>query len=152
MKTIKKVILFSFLIFGITSSYAKVKIPFGKKEVITIVSELPDNDMYKTAENSNEYLDLATIHEEFNVAWILPLWITQDPRLVLYNEKTETYYDVSNEEMTAILKDNNITKEDVLKVPFYNKYGGKAILLLLIILIIWSNLSKSENNVEAKEL
>lgn len=139
--------------FGFTSVAAKAKIPFGKKEVITIVSELPDNEMYETEEGSKEYLELATLHEEFNIAWILPLWITQEPKLVLYNEKSETYYDVPENEMDEILAENKIVKEDVLTVPLYNRYGGKAILIIIIGLIIWGYMGKSdENEVEAKEL
>ncbi|NHN25593.1 hypothetical protein FIA58_007880 [Flavobacterium jejuense] len=152
MKKIKHVLLFGLLIFGVTNSFGRAKIPFGKKEVINIVSELPDNEMYETSEGSKEYLELATLHEEFNIAWILPLWITQDPKLVLYNEKLETYYEVPEEEIAAILKENNITKEDVLKVPFYNKYGGKIIVLLLVAGIIWSYVGKKEDSVEAKEV
>jgi len=152
MKKIKAAVLFTFLIFGITSTFAKGKIPFGKKEVITVVSELPDNEMYETDENSKEYLDLATIHEEFNIAWILPLWITKEAKLVLYSVKSETYYDVPADQMEAILKENNITEADVLKVPFYNKYGGKIVFLLIVAGIIWSYMGKKGDNVEPKEV
>lgn len=152
MKKIKKVSLVVLLIFGLTYSFGRAKIPFGKKEVITIVSELPDNEMYETSEGSKEYLELATLHEEFNIAWILPLWITKDPKLVLYNEKSDTYYDASEEEMNEILAENKINREDVLKVPFYNKYGGKIVLLILIAGIIWSYVGKKDEEVEAKEV
>lgn len=153
MKNLKKITLLTFLVFGLTNSFGRAKIPFGKKEVITIVSELPDNEMYETSEGSKEYLELATLHEEFNVAWILPLWITKEPKLVLYNEKSDTYYDASDEEMNEILAENKIKKEAVLKVPFYNKYGGKAVLLIIIGLIAWSYLGKKDDEeVEAKEV
>lgn len=153
MKKIKQVVLLGLLIFGVTNSFGRAKIPFGKKEVITIVAELPDNEMYETSEGSKEYIELATLHEEFNIAWILPLWITKEPKLVLYNEKSDTYYDASDEEMNEILAENKIKKEDVLKVPFYNKYGGKAVLLVIIGLIAWSYLGKKdEDEVEAKEV
>ena len=150
MKNLKNIILLAFLVFGITNVSARAKIPFGKKEVITIVSELPDNEMYETSEGSKEYLELATLHEEFNIAWILPLWITQEPKLVLYNEKSDTYYEVSEEEMNEILTENKIKKEDVLNVPFYNKYGGKVLLIILIGLVAWSYMGKKEEET-AKE-
>ena len=153
MNNFKKISLIVLLIVGFTSASARARIPFGKKEVITIVSELPDNEMYETSEGSKEYLELATLHEEFNIAWFLPLWITQEPKLVLYNEKSEMYYDVPENEMTKILTENKIVKEDVLKVPLYNKYGGKAILLVIIGLIVWSYLGKKDDDeVEAKEV
>ena len=153
MCNFKTIFLSVFLIAGFTSASARAKIPFGKKEVITIVSELPDNEMYETSEGSKEYLELATLHEEFNIAWILPLWITKEPKLVLYNEKSDTYYDASDAEMDEILAENKIKREDVLKVPFYNKYGGKAILLVIIGLVAWSYLGKKDDDeVEAKEV
>ena len=153
MCNFKTIFLSVFLIAGFTSAPARAKIPFGKKEVITIVSELPDNEMYETSEGSKEYLELATLHEEFNIAWILPLWITKEPKLVLYNEKSDTYYDASEEEMDEILAENKIKREDVLKVPFYNKYGGKASLLVIIGLVAWSYLGKKDDDeVEAKEV
>ena len=153
MGNFKKISIIVLLVVGFTNASARAKIPFGKKEVITIVSELPDNEMYETSEGSKEYIELATLHEEFNIAWILPLWITKEPKLVLYNEKSDTYYDASDEEMNEILAENKIKKEDVLKVPFYNKYGGKAVLLVIIGLIAWSYLGKKdEDEVEAKEV
>lgn len=154
MRNLKTVLVVLLVAFGFTTVSAKAKIPFGKKEVITVVAELPDNEMYETSEGSKEYLELATLHEEFNIAWILPLWITQEPKLVLYNEKSETYYDVPENEMNEILTENKITKEDVLKVPLYNRYGGKAILIIIIGLIIWSYVSKSDDDddVVAKEV
>lgn len=153
MKNFKKISLIVLLIVGFTSASAKARIPFGKREVITIVSQLPDNEMYETSEGSKEYLELATLHEEFNIAWILPLWITKDPKLVLYNEKSDTYYDATDEEMNEILVENKIKREDVLKVPFYNKYGGKAVALVIIGLIVWGYLGKKdEDEVEAKEV
>lgn len=61
------------------------KIPFGDREVLNKVADLPDTEEYKT-DNGN-YIDLGTIHQEFNIAYILPLYIEQEPRLVGYCEK-----------------------------------------------------------------
>lgn len=152
MNSFKKISFIVLLVIGFTNASARAKIPFGKKEVITVVSELPDNEMYESSKGSKEYLDLATLHEEFNIAWFLPLWITKEPKLVLYNEKSDLYYDTTDEEMNEILAENKIKKEDVLKVPFYNKYGGKVVALIIIGLIAWSYLGKKdEDEVVTKE-
>ncbi|MFD2908578.1 hypothetical protein ACFSX9_07495 [Flavobacterium ardleyense] len=151
MRNYKKILVILFVAFGLNTTFAKAKIPFGNREVITIVAELPDNEMYESTEGSKEYLELATLHEEFNIAWILPLWITKEPKLVLYNEKGEVYYDVPEAEMDELLAENKISKDDVLKVPFYNKYGGKIILALLIGLFIWGSIGKKDS-VEAREV
>ena len=68
-----------------TVSARGVKIPFGDREVLNKVADLPDTEEYKT-DNGN-YIDLGTIHQEFNIAYILPLYIEQEPRLVGYCEK-----------------------------------------------------------------
>ena len=54
-----------------TVSARGVKIPFGDREVLNKVADLPDTEEYKT-DNGN-YIDLGTIHQEFNIAYILPL-------------------------------------------------------------------------------
>ena len=87
--------------------------------------------------DNGQYLDLATLHEEFNVAWILPLWITKEPKLVGYDQVTDLYYDLSVTEMDAILKENNLKKDDLMSIGFYKRYGGKLILLSIIGLVIY---------------
>ena len=47
-----------------TVSARGVKIPFGDREVLNKVADLPDTEEYKT-DNGN-YIDLGTIHQEFN--------------------------------------------------------------------------------------
>lgn len=150
MDNLKKIILLVFILFGISNSYARKRIPFGKKEVITVAAELPDNENYVPEEGSNVYLDLATLHEEFNVAWFLPLWITKEPKLVLYDAKGEIYYDLPDDVLNSILEENKIKKEDVLKVPFYNKYGGKLILIVILGFIVWSYIKKDKEEEEEK--
>ena len=78
-----------------TVSARGVKIPFGDREVLNKVADLPDTEEYKT-DNGN-YIDLGTIHQEFNIAYILPLYIEQEPRLVGYCEKEDTYYELTEE-------------------------------------------------------
>ena len=92
-----------------TVSARGVKIPFGDREVLNKVADLPDTEEYKT-DNGN-YIDLGTIHQEFNIAYILPLYIEQEPRLVGYCEKEDTYYELTEEQLSAILKENNLDGE-----------------------------------------
>ena len=81
-----------------TVSARGVKIPFGDREVLNKVADLPDTEEYKT-DNGN-YIDLGTIHQEFNIAYILPLYIEQEPRLVGYCEKEDTYYELTEEQLS----------------------------------------------------
>jgi hypothetical protein len=116
---------------------AKVRIPFGKIDKIEIVANLPDNEKYTISEGSKEYLDLATIHQEYNIAWVIPAWITAEPKLVLAKKDSDQYYELTDEELLQIIKENKLNKEDLLQLGLYTRYGGKIILLLLIGLIIY---------------
>ena len=53
-----------------TVSARGLKIPFGDREVLTKVADLPDTEEYQT--DDGNYIDLATFHQEFNIAYLLP--------------------------------------------------------------------------------
>ena len=84
-----------------TVSARGVKIPFGDREVLNKVADLPDTEEYKT-DNGN-YIDLGTIHQEFNIAYLLPLYIEKEPRLVGYCEKEDTYYELTEEQREELI-------------------------------------------------
>ena len=114
------------------------------------VADLPDTEEYKT-DNGN-YIDLGTIHQEFNIAYILPLYIEQEPRLVGYCEKEDTYYELTEEQLSAILKENNLDGEKLNKVGFYSRYGGKIVGLIIIALIIWGFIPSKKKKTEPVEV
>ena len=116
-----------------TVSARGLKIPFGDREVLTKVADLPDTEEYQT--DDGNYIDLATFHQEFNIAYLLPLYIEKEPRLVGYCEKEDTYYELTEEQLATILKENNLDGEKLNKIGFYSRYGGKAVGLLIIALI-----------------
>ena len=116
---------------------AKVRIPFGKIDKIEIVADLPNDERYIASEGSKEYLDLATLHQEYNIAWIIPAWITVEPKLVLAKKDSDEYYEVTDVELAQIIKENKLDKEDLLQLGFYTQYGGKAILIIIIGLVIY---------------
>ena len=133
-----------------TVSARGVKIPFGDREVLNKVADLPDTEEYKT-DNGN-YIDLGTIPQEFNIAYILPLYIEQEPRLVGYCEKEDTYYELTEEQLSAILKENNLDGEKLNKVGFYSRYGGKIVGLIIIALIIWGFIPSKKKKTEPVEV
>jgi len=139
------------LFFCVYNVSAKAKIPIGKINQFEIVAELPDTEEYTPEEGSEEYLDLARMHEEFNIAWILPIWVTKEPKLVLMKKDSEEYYELTDEQLEKVLKANNLNKDELLQLGLYTRYGGKAIILLLVALIVYSFLptkKKKEDDVE----
>lgn len=153
--------------FSIQHADAKAKIPVGNRQVIHKVADLPDTDDYlieKGAEKprfginkddkryQDQFMDLARLHEEFNIAWILPLWITKEPRLVGYNEANELYYELTDEQLNTIILANHLDKEKLMNPGFYTRYGGKLVGLLLIGLIIYGFLPSKPKTVVPQQV
>ena len=137
---IKKNLFLSVIAIFITNIViGKAKISFGKVDKIEIVADLPDTEKYVANDSSKEYLDLARIHQEYNIAWI-----TQEPKLVLTKKESDEFYELTNEQLDQIISDNKLNKESLVQLGLYTKYGGKLILLLIIGLIIYGIFSKDK--------
>lgn len=130
--------------------FAKAKIPIGEREVLNKVYDLPNTAQFKL-ENGN-YLDLATLHKEFNIAYILPLYITQEPILVAYDEQSETYFNIPEKELKSILVTQKLNEDDINSLPFYTRYGCKLLVLLFIAFLIWGNLPSKKSTVIPKQV
>ena len=141
-----------FTIFTSITVSAKVRIPFGKIDKIEIVADLPNNEKYTAAEDSKEYLDLATLHQEYNIAWVIPAWVTQEPKLVLAKKDSDVYYELTDQQLAEIIKDNKLDKDSLLQLGFYTRYGGKAILLIVIGLIIYGLIPGKDDEEETEEV
>jgi hypothetical protein len=138
------------LFISVTAS-AKLKIPFGKVDKIQIVAELPDNEKYIGNKGPNDFLELATLHQEYNIAWIIPAWITEEPKLVLAKKDSDEYYELTEAELNEILQENRLDEKSLLNLGLYTRYGGKIILLLIIGLIIYGIIpSKGDDEREEK--
>lgn len=141
-------IAFAFLLLPQHSFARRGRIPIGEKQVLNKVFDFPDTADYQL-DNGN-YLDLATLHTEFNIGNFLPLYVTEEPRLVGFDEKNELYYDIDDAELDSILAENNITRDEVNSLPFFTRYGGKLIGLIIIGLIIYNYMPKTKEKVQPK--
>lgn len=132
------------------SVFAKGKIPFGEREVLNKVQDLPDTDEFKLKDGN--FMDLATFHKEFNIAYLLPLYVIEEPKLVGFDEKTKTFYDIPQNEMDAILASQKLNKAELNKLPFYTKYGGKMVAVLIIGLLIWGVIPSKKQKVAPQNI
>jgi hypothetical protein len=146
MKIITKTLTCLAFIMSTHQLSAKARIPVGKVQEVKVVHDLPNTEEFSENNSTTNFLDLATFHEEFNIAWVLPLWITIDPKLVLYSKASDTYYELSEEELNTIIKNNNLNKEDLLNIGFYKKFGGKIVGVLIILLILWGTFGRSKKD------
>ncbi|MBZ4189467.1 hypothetical protein [Niabella beijingensis] len=133
-----------------TKAEARLKIPLGNREVIQLAADLPDTETY-LLENKH-YLDLGVLHEEFNIAYILPLWVTKEPRLVGFDKQADVYYDLTSEQLGTILKENKLEEKKLLRLGLYTRYGGKLVGLLIIFLIIYGLIPSKPKNVSPQRV
>lgn len=146
----RSIFVASLIVFSSASVFAKAKIPLGEREVLNKVLDLPDTDEFKLKDGN--FFDLATLHKEFNIAYLLPLYITEEPKLVGFDEQNETFYDIPQNEIDAILASQKVKKEDLNKLPFYTKYGGKIVALLIVGLLIWGVIPSKKQKVEPQNI
>lgn len=155
MISLKQTLFTAFIILLCSNSVsAKARIPFGKREVLNKVHDLPNTDAFKL--ESGNFMDLATFHKEINIAYFLPLYIVEEPKLVGFDEATDTFYEIPSNEMDAILASEKLDKSALNHLSFYTRYGGKLVALLIIGLIVWGLISskkdKKEEEVKAENI
>lgn len=113
---------------------ARARIPVGDMEALNKSADLPDTEEFMIDEG--QYADVGTLYNVFTVAFV-PLWVTKEPKLVMYNEKDGKYLELPDAEMDKILKDNKLEKDKLLSLGFFVRFGGKLIALALLALIIY---------------
>lgn len=152
MSKVKFLFVFSIVVLlSCQDTFARgIKIPMGNREVLVKVADLPDTEEYMTGDSV--CIDLGRIHEEYNIAYFLPLSVQKEPRLVGYDEKSDTYYELTEEQLNTILKDNNLDGEKLNQLGFYTRYGGKLVGLLLVGLIIWGVIPSKKKKTKATEV
>ena len=119
--------------FSMQKANARGRIPVGSVEKIEKVADLPDNDNYKLKDG--KYIDLGVKFTVFSIAFI-PVYTEKEPELVGYANE-DTYYDIPKEELSAMLAENKLDEKNLLKLSFWNAWGGKLIIGALILLIIY---------------
>ncbi len=153
----KFILLLSVLCLSVTALSARgipIPVQFGEQEKLEIVQELPDTDDFLA--DDGQYVDLACLHKRISIMWI-PVWVTGEPKLVLMKKNVaDTYWEVDDETLEQILKEQNLDKDDLLSLGFFTRYGGKILIALIVGFLIWGMIpSKDEDEeqeVEAKEL
>ncbi len=138
------ILLFSVLCLSVTVLSAKgIPIQFGEQDKTHVVYEFPQTEEFQDA--NGVHFNLARYHQEFSVLWLVPLWITKEPQLVLVKDGIDDeYWELKDEDIDAIVEEFKLDKEELLSLNLYTRYGGKAIGLLLIALMIWGMIPDKE--------
>lgn len=126
---------------SVSTLSARGRIPVGEREYATVVAELPDIEDFMTEDGN--YIDLATIHTAFTVAYI-PVYVTEEPRLIGYCEKEDVCYELSDEFLAETLTANGLDGEKLNKLTFWHRFGGKILFAaILAALGFWYFIRKS---------
>lgn len=127
----KLFLLLGILFLSVNTASAKLKIPVGEVDKLDIVADLPNTEEYSIS--SKRHLNLAQFYKEYVVAWV-PVWITEEPKLVLAeSQDANEYYELTEEELNDILTANELDKDDLLSLGFFKRFGGKIIFILIIL-------------------
>jgi len=145
-----KFLFFLVVFFAFSASVSTVsargRIPVGEREYATVVAELPDTEDYMTDECN--YIDLATIHTAFTVAYI-PIYVTEEPRLIGYCEAEDVCYELSEEILAEMLTANGLDGEKLNKLTFWHRFGGKILFAAILAAIgFWYFVRKSDDGEE----
>lgn len=162
----KIALLIVFLISSLSyNAYARKRASVGSKVIIEKVADLPNTDDYLVDDgtgnslNAKLYLDLAIKYKIFGVG-NTAFWVTQEPTIVGINNfnKEDVFYLLSDEEVDAIIKENNLNREALLELGIWKKHGGLIIVAVFIVIyLLYLKLSPKEkedvieyNNEETK--
>lgn len=129
-----------------TVAFSRAKIPVGERDVINVVYKTPTQD---SIEIDGKHLDIGCYHREYNIGYILPLYVIKEPVLVYYDKTSKVYYEPRTPEEKAILqsyiKKKKLNEADLLNLGFYTRYGGKLVGLVLLAIILfgaWGEIKK----------
>jgi len=120
----KKVILtfalFSALFFTANTVSAGVII-YSNGEKIEVVKKLPAD-----ATIDGTHFNLGVMYDQFSIFWV-PIWNYGEIKYVLINDKEDTYYDITEEDIEILKTDFDVDIPEKPSIGFWNKIGGKLI-------------------------
>ena len=138
--------VFIALFFTANTAFAKGIIIYNNGEKIEVVKKLP-NDV----SIDDVHVNLGVMYNQFSIFWV-PLWNYGEVKYVLINDKKNTYYDLSAEDIEIIKNDYNIDIPENYTISFWNEIGGKLVFgaAIIIIAFFWIR-TKSDKKTEISE-
>lgn len=135
-----------------SKSEARGKIPVGTREIVDVVYQTPEKD---SIYQDDEKLDIARYYKLFDIAYILPLYVVNEPKLVFYNAESDMIYEPTTTEqeqfLDEYLKEKGLNKEELTKIGWYQRWGGKAVFILILALGLGSTLRKKKDEIKEPE-
>ncbi|MCD7937867.1 MAG: hypothetical protein LUG98_13495 [Tannerellaceae bacterium] len=118
---------------GSQEAAASIYIPVGSYEKVCKIKELPRNGNYRTKEGHP--LALGIKYTVYQICW-LPIYQEGAPEFIGYIDKTN-YLPLNESLLSLIAEENNIHNiKELIRLPFWDAWGGKLIAFLLVSMII----------------
>jgi hypothetical protein len=133
MKKIMMLALLSLVFYANTMAKGIPIVYCSDCEYITVVGDLPDSAQFYSEEYKG-YMDIGYKYNQFWILW-LPLWNSKG-EYCLTIKGQDVYFEYTKEEIEELAKSYNI-KLPSNPIPFWDKIGGKALLILLLAVAVW---------------
>ncbi|WP_146212762.1 hypothetical protein [Dysgonomonas alginatilytica] len=134
----KMLLLLGFVtLFNLVSTYEAnaAQVTFGPHDKLVKICDLPDTDDYKS--NDGKYFDFGYKYTCFEVVF-LPIFQQGEGQIVGYIDE-ENFVVLSKADIADIAKTNNIKNlAGLVRIPFWDAWGGKLVGVLIILLLIGS--------------
>lgn len=125
-------VLAAFLFVSARSAHAKIGIPIfystGTEKIVK-VADFPDTGAFKLADGS--FLDAGYKFKQVQLFW-LPLW-NYGGEWCGYEGKDDSYIILTKAELDSFALSANVKLPESPSLGFWNAFGGKAIVILLLI-------------------
>lgn len=132
-----------------SNSEARARIPVGTREIVDVVYRTPEKD---SIYQDDVKLDIARYYKLFDIAYILPLYVVNEPKLVFYNAESDMIYEPTTTEqekfLNEYLKEKGLNKEELTKIGWYQRWGGKAVFILILALGLGGSLLKNKDEIK----
>jgi hypothetical protein len=107
-------------------------------EQITKVLDFPNTDDFKLSDGT--HIDLGYKYKQFQLMF-LPLW-NYDGEFCGYTGKSDEYVEIKPEELTGLLQTAKLTLPEDASPTFWDKVGGKTVLVVLVLVMVGVNMSR----------
>ena len=113
-------------------------------ETVLKISDFPDTQAFQTPEG--DFVDAGAIYKQITI-FFLPLW-NYDVHWTGYIN-SETYIELSRADLEELAHLAQISLPQDLVLPFWDRYGGKLVLsLLLLVVLLYTILSDAEQPID----